>query len=119
MRSRFRGLLGARSLGTELPASIARALRQATDYLRTSRPTAVNLFWALDRMDAAMASINLHDGAAILDRLLSEARQIEDEDRAMCRAIGRNGAALVEPAVHLTRGFRAPLRPRRLRHEGF
>ena len=34
---------------------------------------------------------------AILDRLLSEARAIDDEDRAMCRAIGRHGASLIEP----------------------
>ena len=45
-----------------------------------------------------LASDGQGDGRrALLDRLLSEARAIEDEDRAMCRAIGRHGAALVEP----------------------
>jgi methylthioribose-1-phosphate isomerase len=76
---------------------VGRALREATAYLRTSRPTAVNLFWALDRMDATAASagVNSGSGPALLDRLLTEAHAIADEDRAMCRAIGRHGAELV------------------------
>lgn len=69
---------------------------QAADYLATSRPTAVNLFWALDRMRAVIrASITL----APLDfkeRLVREAIQIRDEDAAMCRAIGRHGATLLK-----------------------
>ncbi|HZW30157.1 MAG TPA: S-methyl-5-thioribose-1-phosphate isomerase, partial [Isosphaeraceae bacterium] len=77
-------------------AAVRRALGAATEYLRTSRPTAVNLFWALDRMDAAAAEAH-RDGASALERLLEEARRIDEEDRAMCRAIGRHGAALVAP----------------------
>ena len=65
--------------------------------LRTSRPTAVNLFWALDRMDARVAGVPHEGGPAVLERLLLEARQIDEEDRAMCRAIGRHGAGLVRP----------------------
>ena len=56
---------------------------EVADYLRTSRPTAVNLFWALDRMERAGRN------------LLDEARAIHDEDRRMCHAIGRAGAALI------------------------
>jgi len=93
----YGAVIGARSQGTDDAASIRRALCLATSYLRTSRPTAVNLFWALDRMDAALASVDHFDGPAMLDRLLVEARKIDDEDRAMCRAIGRHGALLVEP----------------------
>lgn len=62
-------------------------LREVTDYLRTSRPTAVNLFWALERMERR--------GGAVPD-LLAEARAIHGEDAAMCRAIGKVGASLVE-----------------------
>lgn len=59
---------------------------QALERLRTSRPTAVNLFWALDRM----AKVGFHPEA-----LLNEAQSIEAEDRAMCRAIGTHGASLI------------------------
>ena len=71
----------------------------ALDHLRTSRPTAVNLFWALDRMDrvAASAAPRHEDGVGLLDRLLREAQAINDEDKAMCRAIGQFGADLIAP----------------------
>src|SRR5262249_9068167 len=65
--------------------------------LRTSRPTAVNLFWALDRMEAVAATAPAAGGRELLDRLLDEARRIDAEDRAMCRAIGRHGAGLIGP----------------------
>ena len=73
------------------------AVRAASDHLRTSRPTAVNLFWALDRIDRVAAGIASDDPVAFLDRLLVEARAILEEDRAMCRAIGRFGAGLIGP----------------------
>ena len=77
------------------PRRSARAVRAASDHLRTSRPTAVNLFWALDRIDRVADSASATDPVALLDRLLAEARAIADEDRAMCRAIGRFGAGLI------------------------
>lgn len=70
-------------------------VQQVADYLATSRPTAVNLFWALDRMRrvaAEHASLSVWE---LLARLLSEARAIDAEDRAMCAAIGQHGAALM------------------------
>ena len=73
------------------------ALKTATDRLRTSRPTAVNLFWALDRMDRVAADEPGLAGPAFVDRLLAEAHAIAEEDRTMCRAIGAFGAALIEP----------------------
>lgn len=71
-----------------------RRLTEVTDYLATSRPTAVNLFWALDRMKrvAGETSGTVDDR---LERLLAEARKIEREDREMCAAIGRHGAELL------------------------
>jgi methylthioribose-1-phosphate isomerase len=90
----YGAVIGARSQGIGDQESVRVALRSATAYLRTSRPTAVNLFWALDRMDAASSEAQ-GGGLVVLDRLLVEARRIEEEDRAMCRAIGRHGAALV------------------------
>jgi methylthioribose-1-phosphate isomerase len=91
----YGAVLGARSEGCGEPAAVVRALGNATASLRTSRPTAVNLFWALDRMERAVGEQDDPDGPAVLERLLAVARQIDQEDRAMCRSIGRHGAALV------------------------
>ncbi len=74
---------------------LRRAIRDATDSLRTSRPTAVNLFWALDRIDRVVNAGRDLAPPALLERVLAEARAIADEDKAMCRAIGRFGAGLV------------------------
>jgi methylthioribose-1-phosphate isomerase len=95
----YGAVIGARSQGHADTATVRRALGEATAYLRTSRPTAVNLFWALDRMDttAAESGLSAGSGRALLDKLLAEAHAIADEDRAMCRAIGRHGAELVVP----------------------
>jgi methylthioribose-1-phosphate isomerase len=93
----YGAVLGARARGLADVATVRQALHEATAHLRTSRPTAVNLFWALDRMDRAGREATAESGAALLDHLLDEAHAIAAEDRAMCRAIGRHGAALVNP----------------------
>ncbi|MCE9526536.1 MAG: S-methyl-5-thioribose-1-phosphate isomerase [Planctomycetales bacterium] len=63
-----------------------KGIEEVAAYLASSRPTAVNLFWALERMKkAALQKRNL----------LAEARAIHEEDRAMCHAIGRYGAELL------------------------
>lgn len=72
-------------------------LREAADFLRTSRPTAVNLFWALDRMErVARSTAETLPLDRWRQRLLQEALVIEEEDRQMCLAIGRHGAKLVQ-----------------------
>lgn len=77
-------------------AAFFAALESAIERLAASRPTAVNLFWALARMRrTAEALRGRATEAAIAAALLAEARAIEAEDRAMCRAIGRHGAALL------------------------
>ncbi len=70
-------------------------LDEVATYLATSRPTAVNLFWALDRMRAAGERQRGRSAKEIFAALLDEAREIEAEDRRMCREIGRHGAALL------------------------
>src|SRR5207248_525710 len=68
-------------------------LKEVTDFLRTSRPTAVNLFWALDRMERHVAGLTEdHRPEELTRKLLDEALAIAEEDRAMCRAIGAAGA---------------------------
>jgi methylthioribose-1-phosphate isomerase len=93
----FGAVLGARTGLADGITGVLSSLREASSSLRTSRPTAVNLFWALDRMDragAAIASV-ASDPHDMLDRLLAEAQAVRDEDAAMCHAIGRHGAALL------------------------
>ena len=78
-------------------AGYARRLKDVADYLRTSRPTAVNLFWAIERLEKKVQPLLERSAPADLTRvLLEEALAIEAEDRQMCRAIGRIGADLVQ-----------------------
>jgi methylthioribose-1-phosphate isomerase len=77
-------------------AELLRHLHQTADYLATSRPTAVNLFWALDRMRrVAAAGSSAETIPELRRRLLGEAIAIEREDREMCAAIGQHGATLI------------------------
>ena len=70
-------------------------LAGVTTTLADSRPTAVNLAWALSRSTGCAQNRPELDSAAILDRLLEEAVAIQDEDRDTCQAIGRHGAELM------------------------
>jgi methylthioribose-1-phosphate isomerase len=76
-----------------------RDVDEVCDYLATSRPTAVNLFWALERMRQAASRVgNAHhpsDRWALPTLLLAEARAIHEEDRQQCAAMGRHGADLL------------------------
>ena len=70
-------------------------------YLNSSRPTAVNLSWALQRMtDTAARQRDQAGGSAQLyDLLVEEAVRIHDEDKAICRAIGAHGLALMHAGM--------------------
>lgn len=71
-------------------------LEQVRSYLAASRPTAVNLFWALDRMVARARQLSARsEPSAIFESLFAEACAIHREDVATCRAIGRHGAELL------------------------
>ena len=69
------------------------AITKSVEYLSTSRPTAVNLFWALQRMQSELAETS--EPQQIVSDALRIARNIHDEDRAMCHAIGKHGATLI------------------------
>lgn len=88
-------VLGLQSVADTDRATFDKRLQEVTEYLAGSRPTAVNLFWALDRMKRVAAENADLPSRAMLNRLLEEARAIEDEDREMCRRIGEVGAALL------------------------
>ncbi len=74
------------------------AVLDAAEYLATSRPTAVNLFWAIERMQKKAEAMLKEDvePEEFLQGLLSEAIKINEEDIAMCRAIGKYGATLIK-----------------------
>jgi methylthioribose-1-phosphate isomerase len=89
-------VLGCQAAAAGEEAAYFERLGAVSRYLAESRPTAVNLFWALDRMQAKAASLRGKLASAELHRaLLAEAMAIHEEDRALCRAIGRYGAALL------------------------
>ncbi len=65
------------------------------DTLASTRPTAVNLFWAIDRMKRLYASLAGQPRSEICRRMVEDAQLVREEDIAICRAIGQHGAALV------------------------
>ena len=70
-------------------------LKKDCEYLASSRPTAVNLSWALNRMQQVASECKATDTLTLKKRLLEEAHLIRQEDSQMCRAIGQNGADLI------------------------
>jgi methylthioribose-1-phosphate isomerase len=72
-----------------------RDMETICDALAGTRPTAVNLFWAIERMKRLYASLRGQPVADIRRRLVEEALAVREEDIAINRAIGRNGAPLV------------------------
>jgi methylthioribose-1-phosphate isomerase len=69
-----------------------RGIDEVCDYLATSRPTAVNLFWAIERMRRVAGVERQRAPSELPQALLAEARAIDAEDRAMCAAMARHGA---------------------------
>ncbi len=71
------------------------ALEQGFTLLAASRPTAVNLFWALSRMRACWQKHSAQTSASLAQTLLEEAVSIHEDDVLINRAIGEHGAALL------------------------
>jgi len=98
---------GATAIGVAAAMGIALGVAQANgsdldsqfekvcDTLARTRPTAVNLFWAIDRMKRVFAESRGLPLAQLRQRLIAEAQQIRLEDIAINQAIGRHGAPLV------------------------
>ena len=101
-------------------------MRDLAKLLGDSRPTAVNLAWALARMQRA-ADATPGDGSALWERLHAEATSIWEEDREMCRRIGEHGLALLAEGANVlthcntgalaTGGIGTALAPVYLAHE--
>jgi methylthioribose-1-phosphate isomerase len=73
-----------------------RRVKEACQFLGATRPTAVNLRWALDRM-CRRAELAVQTGKELQQALMAEANAIWEEDRLMCDRIGQFGATLLEP----------------------
>ncbi len=96
---------GAPAIGVAAAMGVALGALHSTDLehdiplicetLARTRPTAVNLFWALDRMKAVYESVRHATPQEIRARLVAEAKKIREEDIAINEAIGRNGAPLI------------------------
>ncbi|RMG68382.1 MAG: S-methyl-5-thioribose-1-phosphate isomerase [Calditrichaeota bacterium] len=78
-------------------------LEEQIRYLASARPTAVNLEWALRRIQKALQDAGLTDPNQLTERILALARHIHEEDRLRCERIAQNGQALIpERATILT-----------------
>ena len=92
---------GAPAIGVAAAMGVALGAQQGADFetvcrvLAATRPTAVNLFWGIERMRRVKASLSGVSRGEVTAMLIEEARQIRLEDIALCRAIGRHGAPLV------------------------
>ncbi|MFA6244812.1 MAG: S-methyl-5-thioribose-1-phosphate isomerase [Candidatus Hydrogenedentales bacterium] len=92
----FGVLVGVREKRPGTPGAVLENVRETAAYLATSRPTAVNLFWALDRMRGVAESAYVEgSGDSLFSRLEAEAIEICEEDTRRCRAIGEHGASLI------------------------
>jgi methylthioribose-1-phosphate isomerase len=91
--------LAAKKARDENPATIPSVINRTIALLSGTRPTAVNLFWALERMQNVFAASSKSSVDDILDALIREAQSIHEEDEAMCRRIGELGASLLPNAV--------------------
>ena len=94
----FGVVIGAQGAPGRSGDEVLAAARAAADELATSRPTAVNLFWACNRMRARAERDHAAgaDGDGILAGLHEEASAVHAQDREICRKIGEVGAALLE-----------------------
>ncbi len=83
--------------GAELKSEV----RQAADALRATRPTASNLFWALERMLARLESVSAGGVPAMQQALVAEAEALADEDIQANKRMGNYGAELIEDGYNI------------------
>lgn len=87
--------LGARDIPENRYESFYLELERLSDYLLTARPTAVNLYWALNRIKTTVKAHKKKELPEIKKIILSTARTIHQEDRRLCKAIGEQGVGIV------------------------
>ena len=95
--------LGAREIIADTHESFLQQLANVCEVMARTRPTAVNLFWAIERMKRVAGENRDRSLDEVREILKAEAIRIEEEDLALCKAIGRHGAELIpEGATILT-----------------
>lgn len=90
-------MLGVKEADAEIYKTFYEEFIKQKEYLNSARPTAVNLSWALNRMDRLCQSMNDKPIEYILNALKEEAIAIKEEDIRVCKAIGEYGLSLVKP----------------------
>jgi methylthioribose-1-phosphate isomerase len=94
------GMIRSRATGTK---QFTTEFQKTCDLMAGTRPTAVNLFWAIERMKKAFAAA-AQDGQSVDEikrRLVAEARAIHDEDLQSCKTMGAHGAGLVPESARI------------------
>lgn len=86
--------------GSPATAEMRAFIEAGAATIRGSRPTAVNLMWAMDRMLATLRESS-GDAAALVRAMRDEAERIRTEDVAMCEALGRHGRALLKDGMRV------------------
>lgn len=76
-----------------------REIQRQADYLNSSRPTAVNLSWALERMVNVARQAEVVMVATLYELLVAEARKIHAEDQGICQGIALHGVSLITPGM--------------------
>ena len=92
---------GAPAIGVAAAMGVALGVQEGADFetvcktLAATRPTAVNLFWGIERMRKLYARLQGASREELVRSMIEEAKQIRLEDIAICQAIGRHGEPLV------------------------
>jgi methylthioribose-1-phosphate isomerase len=87
--------LGVKNSKAENGADLKKDFDQICETIRRTRPTAVNLFWAIRRMTEKFERIRIHSVAQIKQELIEESQRMHAEDIAANQAMGRHGATLM------------------------
>jgi methylthioribose-1-phosphate isomerase len=88
-------VLGAQESGEQEPGPFQKDIERAIAEIRATRPTAVNLSWALERMAAVLGRHTQEPPESVRSALLEEALQLHQEDAELCWNIGQHGHPLV------------------------
>lgn len=93
--------LGARKSRAKNITSFKKDLAKIMKYLASSRPTARNLFWAIEEMEEVVKKNSSKSIPQIKKLLLKEAHKVLSEDKSICRKIGKNGSVLIKKGSRL------------------
>ena len=88
--------LGAQAVKTSVWNEFETAVLSICNQLAATRPTAVNLFWAIERMKRKLVELRNQSVISVKAALIAESQVILDEDIALCKAMGRHGAELIK-----------------------